>query len=368
MTETLKVILGNNAALAVFLVAASLLVLTVIAIYVFAFIQGRDLSFWPPKIGPKPSLQNSPKEVPNPVRSSKSDSTEPGNQQTIPSIRVGTTLTTSGGGRLVIQSSSYTGVRAALMRAKDVSERQVMVKLYWRGLQPESSAWTAFSREYNAHDGLHHRNIVQTLDQGLWSGYPFLVLEYFPGGTLFDLIQNRDRLPGVEILSIAEQIASGIDYAHTQGRVHRDITPSNILLESDARGRVAISDFGIARILGVFDTHATADEPAFEGTSAYVAPEVFRADKMTPLVDIYGFGVVLFQMIAGRCPFPDVESIYQLFNLKIKEPVPRLSSFQPVPDDLDQRLLETMDPNPERRPRTARAVLSGIEDALLKLS
>lgn len=297
MTETLKAILGNNAALAVFLVAASLLVLTVIAIYVFAFVQGRSLSFWPPKIGTKPSLQNSPKEVPNPVRSSKSDSTE-SNQQTIPSIRVGTTLITSGGGRLVIQSNSYTGVRAALMRAKDASERQVMVKLYWRGLQPESSAWTAFSREYNVHDGLHHSNIVQTLDQGLWNGYPFLVLEYFPGGTLFDLIQNRDRLPGVEILSIAEQIASGIDYAHTQGRVHRDITPSNILMESDARGRVAISDFGIARILGVFHTHATAAEPAFEGTPAYIAPEVFQSDEViTPLVDVYGFGVVLVHSI-----------------------------------------------------------------------
>lgn len=331
----------------------------------------QSLSFWPPKIGPKPSDQDSSSATSNQVQSLKPGSSESGppeSQQTIPSIRAGTTLVTSSGGHILVQSNSYVGVRAALMRAKNESQKPVKVKLFWRGFTPASSAWTAFSREVNAKDGLHHHNIVETLDQGLWNGYPFLVLEFFSGGTLHDLIRNRDRLSGTEILSIAEQVASGIDYAHSQGRVHRDITPSNILLESDSRGRVAISDFGIAKLFGVFDTHITSEEPSFEGTPAYVAPEVFTGEAdTTPLTDIYSFGVVVFQMIVGRCPFPDVATLYQLIQMKLKQPVPRLSSFRQVPDDLDQSLLQTMERNPADRPPTARAVFSGIEKSLLSL-
>jgi serine/threonine protein kinase len=287
--------------------------------------------------------------------------------QSTPAIQTGTKLVTSGGSSVLIESNSYTGVRATLMRAQDADGAKVMVKLFWRGLNPSSTAWAEFSREYKAAESLHHRNIVRTTNRGLWNGYPFIVFEFLPGGTLYDLIKSRDRIPGAEILSVAEQIASGIDYAHTQGRIHRDISPSNILFEADIMGRVAISDFGIARILGALETRLTESSPGFEGTPAYVAPEVFSSHPVTPLVDIYSFGVVLFEMITGRCPFPGVESVYQLFQIKLNQPVPRLEQFRKVPEDIDRRLYETLSPQPESRPQTARAVLSGIEKSLMNL-
>jgi serine/threonine protein kinase len=370
VNEILKALLGNSAALVVFLVSASLLVVSLITIYVVAFIQGRSISFWPPKIGSRPLVQNSSPvlsgSTEKPARVS-SESPESTILHSTPAITKGSTIITSSGNRILIESNSYTGVRATLMRARDSTHRQLIVKLFWRGLNPSSTAWAEFSRENEASESLQHRNIVQTLDRGLWNGYPFLVLEYFPGGTLYDVIKNRDRIPGSEILSIAEQVAAGIDYAHTQGRVHRDITPSNILFESDARGRVAISDFGIARILGTLDAHVTNATAGFEGTPAYVAPEFFSSSGITPLVDVYAFGVVLFEMIAGRCPFPEVDSVYALFQQKVNHPVPRLSSFRDVSKDLDERLYATLDPTPARRPRNARAVLSGIEPSLLSL-
>jgi eukaryotic-like serine/threonine-protein kinase len=242
-----------------------------------------------------------------------------------------------------------------------------MVKLFWRGLNPSSTAWATFSREYKASEGLNHRNIVQVIDRGLWNGYPFIVSEYLAGGTLHDLITSRDRISGIEILSVAEQIAAGLDYAHTHGRIHRDLKPSNVLLEADAHGRVAISDFGIARILGAFETAITAAGPGFEGTPAYVAPEIFTSNPITSAVDVYSFGVVLFEMIVGRCPFPEVENIYQLFQLKLNQPVPVLKEFRSIPDRLDQRLLNTLSPDPKQRPSTARAVISGMEDFLKAL-
>ena len=367
MNDIFKTVFSNSAALAVFLAAASLLVLAVITIYVVAFVQGRSVSFWPPRVGPKPLAQNSNAQISPPHHRQNSSLTESA-QLSIQSIKKGTVLVTSTGEQVLIESNSYTGVRATLMKAKVSAGRQVMVKLFWRGLGPDSTAWNAFSREYNAGESLSHRNVAQTFDQGLWNGYPFLVLEFFGGGTLYDLIHNRDRMSGAEVLSIAEQVASGLDYAHSQGRIHRDISPSNILLESDARGRVAISDFGIARILGAVDTRITAMGSAFEGTPAYVAPEIFSTPKqVTPAADIYSLGVVLFEMLAGRCPFPTVETMYELFRQKTQETVPRLSSFRKVPDDLDQRLFETLSPIPDDRPQTARSVLSGIEDSLLTI-
>ncbi len=370
----MKALVVNSAALAVFLSAANLLILAVLTIYVGAFFQGRSISFWPPNVGPKPQLSldsHSPSVTPEvQIASVASDNRNVGPEifpQSTPAIEAGTKLVTSSGSSILIESKSYTGARATLMRARDANGTKVMVKLFWRGLNPSSSAWAEFSREYTAAEPLHHRNIVSTTNRGLWNGYPFVVFEFLPGGTLYDVIKSRDRIPGAEILSVAEQVASGIDYAHTQGRIHRDISPSNILLESDVLGRVAISDFGIAKILGALETRLTEDSPGFEGTPAYVAPEVFSSHPITPLVDVYSFGVMLFEMIAGRCPFPEVESVYQLFHIKLNQPVPRLGQFRKVPDDIDKRLFETLSPEPDSRPQSARAVLSGIEKSLLNL-
>ena len=360
MTEFLKAVFGNSAALAVFLVASSLVVLSIISIFVVAFFQGRSVSFWPPSVGTKPIHQD-------PLPESAAARKEPETQQSVLSISAGTTVITSSGKRVRIESNSYTGTRASLMRARDAVEKQVMMKLFWRGLNPSSSAWAEFSREYKASENLHHRNIVETIDRGLWNGYPFIIYEFFLAGTLHDLIKARDRITGPEILAIAEQVAAGIDYAHAEGRVHRDITPSNILFESDTRGRVAISDFGVARILGALESNITAVQPGFEGTPAYVAPELLSNKPVTPLSDVYGFGVVLFEMIAGQCPFAEVASVYDLFDQKVNRPVPRLISFRKVPADLDQRLFETLAADPKDRPQNARTVLSGIEASLLSL-
>lgn len=363
MAEFLKLLSGNTTVLAVVLSAVGLFVIAVVTIYVIAFFQGRSISFWPPNVGSKPTEVKPTTPI------------SPGPPLEVPSIfpqgeaaiKVGTTIATAGGRSIVTDSGSYTGGQATLIKAHLKTGEKVMAKLFWRGLNPSSTAWAIFSREYNATEGLSHRNIVQVLDRGLWNGYPFIVSEYLAGGTLHDVITSRDRMSGIEILSVAEQIAAGLDYANAHGRIHRDLKPSNILLEADAYGRVAISDFGIARILGAFETKITAAGVGFEGTPAYVAPEIFTSNPVTPAADVYSFGVVLFEMIVGRCPFPDVENIYQLFQLKLNQPVPVLKEFRSVPEELNRRILNTLSPDPKQRPPAARAVISGMEDFLKAL-
>lgn len=362
MADLLKLISGNATVLAVVLSAVGLLAIVLVTIYSVAFFQGRSISFWPPNIGSRPL--SPAKEVPAPVPPPEALSIFPHGE---PAIKVGTAIATAGGGSIIADSGSYTGGQATLIKAHLKTGEKVIVKLFWRGLNPSSTAWATFSREVQATEGLNHRNIVRVIDRGLWNGYPFIVSEYLPGGTLHDLIASRDRISGIEILSVAEQIAAGIDYANSHGRIHRDLKPSNVLLESDAYGRVAISDFGIARILGAFETQITAAGPGFEGTPSYVAPEIFSSERITPAVDVYSFGVVLFEMIIGRCPFPEVENIYRLFQMKLNQPVPALKEFRSVPAKLNQRLLDTLAVDPKQRPSTARAVISGIEDLLKAL-
>ncbi len=239
MKDLFRTIAANPAALMACSIALCVLVVAIVAIYAIAFFQGRSVSFWPPNIGTKPSPAETESKTVAPARPvSHTDST----------ITAGTAIKTSSGKIIVTETDSYQGVGATLIRAKDSSGRALMMKLFWKGLNPSSSAWTEFSREYKAADGLQHRNIVELLDRGLWQSYPFVVMEFFAGGTLYDVIRNRDQISGREILPIAEQIAAGIDYAHSHGRIHRDISPSNVLLESDANGRVAISDLGSRKL------------------------------------------------------------------------------------------------------------------------
>lgn len=364
MGDLLRFVTGSTTVLFFVLAVTGLLAASAVTIYIVAFFQGRSVSFWPPNIGAKPSSTQDGSRPPLPTSEEQAIPILPGGEL---SLKAGTSIVTAGGKTVITDSNSYTGGQAALIRGRLDSGERVIIKLFWRGLNPRSSAWTTFSREYQASESLNHHNIVRVFDRGLWNGYPFLVSEYMAGGTLYDLIHSRDRISGTEILSIAEQIAAGLDYAHLQGRIHRDIKPGNILLDGDAYGRVAISDFGIARILGAFQTSVTAASPGFEGTPAYVAPEVFTSSPVTASVDIYAFGVVLFEMIAGRCPFREVESVYELFRVKLHQPVPHLNQYRAVPEALNKLLLDTLDPNPERRPKSARGLISGAENMLKAL-
>lgn len=240
MTDLVKALAGNSVALVAVAIGVVLVAIAIVAIYFIAFFQGRSVSFWPPNIGPKP--------LPPQETAPKSADLTPNNSGSIfadgsPAIKVGTSIKTAGEKWVVADSASYTGGQATLIRAHFQDGEKVMLKLFWRGLNPSSTAWAAFSRESQASEDLRHRNVVQLLDRGLWNGYPFIVSEYLAGGTLHDFISSRDRISGSDVLSIAEQVAAGLDYAHTRGRVHRDLKPSNVLFERGAQDRVAISDF-----------------------------------------------------------------------------------------------------------------------------
>jgi len=341
------------------IIAFGVLVSSLVLIYTVAFFQGRSVSFWPPKIGEKP-----PREKNNRGKNSNSENTQTACFN--PIIQKGTLLETSSGNKLTVESNFYGGATATLFKAKNPNDEKRIVKVYWRGLRPNSPPWEQFNREYRTSEILVHHNIVKVLGRGLFSGYPFVVMEFLPGGTLRDLLQSRSIIPGKEVISIAEQIANAIDYAHTNGVVHRDIKPGNILFENNSHGRIALSDFGIAKILGAVERDITADE-GFVGSPGYISPEAIKGNEVTKACDIYSFGVVLFEMIAGRIPFNEFQGFGGILNAKLNEDATDIREYRPVSEKLANRLAQTLSRKPNERPISTKAVLFGIENEIKEL-
>jgi serine/threonine protein kinase len=363
MPDFFKWASGSSIATAVLAASFAALVLAVIALYMGAFWQGRDVSFWPPRIGPRPSLAGNdnpaPAEAPRPGE-------DPAVDYQGPVIRRGTRLRTASGSSLTFEAPLFCGAASTLFKAACPRQGTVIVKVYWHDAGEGTVAEGYFKCEIRVAEALKHRNIVRVLDRGIYGRYPFLVMEYLAGGTLCDLLKTRDRLPGADVLSIAQQVAKALDFAHSKGVVHRDVKPSNILLAGGPGGRVALSDFGVARLMGEEEKRRTTIGGLI-GTPLYVAPELIQGAQATPAADIYSFSLVLFELIAGKKPYDHWPDPWSLLMEKVHGKPPDLTAFPSVPDRLAAQLSQALSSDPCQRPPTAAAVLEGVEKLIRQL-
>ncbi len=362
MNELIK-FLPTGSPIAIVICGAVLFLAIVISvIYAVAFAQGRSISFWPPSIGERPKPPSGGQTAGEGAASSV---VAPTGASQSPVVDRGTILQAASGKHYAVSSAFYGGANATLYKAEDPSGNADLAKVYWRGLAPNSPPWELFQQEQRTEEILTHRNIVRTLDRGLRSGYPFTILEYLSGGTLRDWLRTHDRLPGHDILSIASQIADAIDHAHSCGVIHRDVKPGNVLFESDPHGRVALSDFGIAVILGAVERDITAAGGEFAGSPGYLAPELIEGAPPTPEADLYSFGIVLFEMISKAVPFDDNREVLAIIRAKVDSDAPDVRTYRPdVPSEISARLAQVLARDPSLRPASAHAVLSGLEEGI----
>ncbi|MEW5939185.1 MAG: bifunctional serine/threonine-protein kinase/formylglycine-generating enzyme family protein [Chloroflexota bacterium] len=260
-----------------------------------------------------------------------------------------TDLTGSTLGRYRILSLLGEGGMAIVYKAYDTRlEREVALKMIRKGAFPADHLermLKRFEREAKALARLSHPNIIKILDYGEYEGSPYLVMEYFPGGTLKGKLGKP--IPWQEAIQLILPIAEALDYAHDQNMVHRDVKPANILLTQ--RGQPMLSDFGIAKLLDLDETRELTGTSAALGTPEYMAPEQARAKNVDHRADIYSLGIVLYEMVTGRKPFI-ADTPMDVMIMHARDPLPDPKKFaRNLPNGLVTVLQKALAKQPAER-------------------
>ncbi len=264
---------------------------------------------------------------------------------------VGTTIDK----RYLIEDRIARGGMASVYRGLDYRlERPVAVKIMHPHLAADAQFTSRFIQEARQAARLSHPNIVNVFDQGQDGELTFIVMEYLPGITLRELLNDFGVLTWEQTLDVVKAILQGLDLAHQAGIVHRDLKPENILMADD--GRIKIADFGLARAA----SHNTQTGQALLGTVAYLSPELVTGSPADIRSDLYALGIMMFEMLTGKQPFTGDQAVtiaYQHANATV--PVP--SEINPgIPDELDDVIRWATQRSPDQRPAHARALLDHI--------
>ena len=241
-------------------------------------------------------------------------------------------------------------------------ERYVAVKLLAEHLAEDPGFVARFRREALAAARLVHPNVVQVFDFGLDedSARQYIVMERVEGQSCAEILREQGHLDPAEAVDILAQSCRGLDYAHRNGVVHRDVKPGNLLRSTD--GVVKLADFGIAKASEQSDITRVG---SVLGTAAYLAPEQARGEPAGPPADLYSLGVVAYQLLAGRLPY-ESPSLTELARLQDSGPPEALDRVNPqVPPALSEAVLRALHREPAGRyedgPDMERALRDGLE-------
>jgi tRNA A-37 threonylcarbamoyl transferase component Bud32 len=202
---------------------------------------------------------------------------------------------------------------------------------------------------------LNHPNIVEIFTAGVTADelrLPYYVMERLNGQSLRLVLEKKGQLELSHAYHIVIDLLDALDHAHDKGVIHRDVKPDNIFLHRTTAAVTVtkLLDFGI---LSLLDGTSRETAGRFLGTLRYAAPEQLRGEKPTPKVDVYAVGLVLFEMIAGRGPFDDEGDPHKVAAAHMNKPPPPLSTFLPVPPELDSLVDAALAKSPAHRPRDA---------------
>ena len=261
-------------------------------------------------------------------------------------------------GRYRIEDRIARGGMATVYSATDLRlDRYVAIKVMHASLAEDSAFVSRFVREAKAAARLTDPHVVAVYDQGEDRGLIYLVMEYVPGRTVRDVLREYGRLSPEQALTILDPVLQALEAAHTAGFVHRDVKPENVLLTDD--GRVKVADFGLARAITA-GTATAATQGLLIGTVAYLSPEQVQRGIADARSDVYGAGILLYEMITGAVPFAGETPLavaYQHVNAVV--PVP--SSVRPgIPAEVDALVARATERDPDRRYPDAASFLADL--------
>jgi serine/threonine protein kinase len=232
-------------------------------------------------------------------------------------------------------------------------KRRVAIKTCTSG---EQEIRNRFFHEARIAGNLHHRNVVTVYDFGVQDEVPYLVQEYLTGEDLDRKIKRQDFIPLPEKLHYLIQIARGLDYAHSQGVIHRDVKPANLRILED--GTVKIMDFGIAKLASQ-ETGLTRTGMTL-GTASYLSPEQIRGEAVDPRTDIFSFGTMAYELLSYRRPFQGEHISTVLYQILNESPPPLRELCAECDDELAAIIGRCLERDPDRRFQSCGELLEGF--------
>jgi HAMP domain-containing protein/predicted Ser/Thr protein kinase len=273
-------------------------------------------------------------------------------------------------GRYEILSTLGKGGMGVVYRARDrtLDEEVALKVLRPDVMKDDPSLIERFKQEIRLARKITHRNVLRTHDFAEADGTPYISMEYLEGVTLKDLIVSKGALPLGVGLRIAKQMCQGLEAAHREGVVHRDIKPQNMLILPET-GELKIMDFGIARVSEVKGNTGTSPSAAglttagvVMGTPDYIPPEQAQGMQADFRSDIYSLGVVLYEVFTGRLPFTG-DTIMKIVLAHIRNPPPPPRTVNDgIPPALEGVILRALQKDPAARYQTVTDMLRDLSD------
>lgn len=296
------------------------------------------------------------------------------------SLGVGETAPETIGRYQIVRELGHGGHGVVLLAHDPLMGRDVALKVPRLEALFSSQAQARFLREAQAAGKLTHPNIVPVFEVQEVGPFYYIASEYCPGPTLCDWLRAGPLAPRAAARLIA-QLARAVDYAHTQGVLHRDLKPGNVLLDVsgspsvvDTQGAAAgrlldggttlvpkLTDFGLAKLLEA-DEHVTRTNVVI-GTPSYMAPEqaAGRPHEVGPATDVYSLGAILYETLVGRPPLEGVSDADTLIRVVTGDPLPPRRLQPTIPRDLEAIALRCLERQPSHRYRTAAALADDLE-------
>jgi len=243
----------------------------------------------------------------------------------------------------------------------ELLKRNVAVKVLVRNSpRRKRTDFERFRQEARSAAGLHHPNIVTIFDVGETDDYNYLAMEYLDGRNLHELLSSKKKFSVREATTIVRQVAIGLQAAHEQGIIHRDIKPGNIVLLRD--GKVKVTDFGLAKV--VHEDASVTREGALIGTPSYMSPEQCSGIEVDARSDIYSLGLTFFQLLTGRLPYTG-NSASIIRNHASLEPCPSPSVFNPkLPVSACVVINKMLAKKPEERYQGMRELVADLDSLI----
>lgn len=262
------------------------------------------------------------------------------------------------GDRYEIVSKIGAGGMSDVYKAKDhILGRFVAIKVLKPEYSEDRGFVAKFRTEAQSAAGLEHPNIVNIYDVGSEEGLHYIVMEYVEGITLKTYIEKKGQLSFKESVSIAIQVARGIEAAHNKQITHRDIKPQNIIISTE--GKVKVTDFGIARAAS-----SNTISSDVMGSVHYSSPEQARNGFVDGRSDIYSLGIVMYEMVTGRVPFDGDTTVAVAIQHLQEEMTPPSTFAKDLPISLEKIILKCTQKNPDRRYQTIGELLNDLRRAL----